>query len=126
MAKNSKGALMGAVMSLVLLVPKLFNFMGNISTLVKLEAQQAGRNLTIIVLLMFISAILLTSSWLCLLGLAYLYLVSLHIGAIPALTIVTIFNLLLLLIIGLIIYTLKRNLFFPATFAQLSKAKLKL
>jgi hypothetical protein len=125
MAKNSKGALTGAVMSLVMIVPKLFNFVGNISTLVKLEAQQAGRNLTIIVLLMFISAILLTSTWLCLLALAYLYLMSI-MGAIPALTIVTIFNLLLLLIIGLIIYTLKRNLFFPATFAQLSRSKLKL
>jgi hypothetical protein len=124
MAKKSKGAVAGAISSVMFLFPKLFNFVGNIGTLVKMEAQQAKRNLTIIVTLMFISVILLTTTWLCLLALAYLYLVTLHLSEITSLLIVTVFNVLLLVFVGMFIFFLKRHLFFPATFAQLSKRKL--
>jgi hypothetical protein len=124
MAKNNKNGFTNSVLSLVFLVPKLFSFVNNIGALIKAEAQHAKRNLILIVFLILISVILVTSTWLCLLGLLYLYLTT-HLAPIPSLTIVLAFNIFLLIIIGLVIYLSKRNLFFPATFSQISKARFR-
>jgi hypothetical protein len=124
MAKKSKGGFTDSVLSLIFLAPKLFSFVSNIGALVKAEAHHAKRNIALILLLILISAVLLTSTWMCMLGLLYLYLTT-HLAPIPALAIVMAFNIFLLIIIALVIYLSKRNLFFPATFAQISRARFK-
>jgi hypothetical protein len=125
MAKNNKGGITGSLLSLIFLVPKLFGFMGNLSTLVRLEAKHAYRNLIVILLLTLMTTILLTSTWLAVLALLYLYL-TMHLSPIPALALVILFNIFLMIILGLVIFLMKRNMFFPATFSQISKAKFKM
>jgi hypothetical protein len=125
MANKKKGGFSTSLLSLVFLVPKLFSFVGNIGPLIKLEAIHAKRNISIILLLILICAVLVTSTWMCLLALLYIYLTA-HLAPIPALAIVILFNLFLLIILTLVIVLTKRNMFFPATFSQLSKSKLKL
>jgi hypothetical protein len=124
MAKKNNGGFTNSVLSLIFLVPKLFSFVNNIGALVKAEAAHAKRNLILIVFLILISVILVTSTWMCLLGLLYLYLTT-HLTPIPSLAIVLAFNIFLLIIIALVIYLSKRNMFFPATFAQISRARFK-
>ena|ERR1700722_4057819 len=125
MAKKNKGGFTSSILSLIFLVPRLFSFLSNISTIIRLEARQAGRSIAIILLLVLMCTILLTSTWLGLLALLYLYLTS-HLNPIPSLSIVILFNVFLMIILGLTIYLAKRNIFFPATLSQLSKAKFKL
>jgi hypothetical protein len=119
-----KGRLTGALMGLFFLVPKLFGFVGDIGTLVKLEALQAKRTMTIIIFLTLICAMLFASTWLILFAMLYVYLVT-KLSAIASLAIILVLNIFFMIIIGLLILNRKRNIFFPATLSHLSKVKSK-
>lgn len=87
--------------------------------LASLEARLAVRTLFSLAILFFVACILVFSSWLCLLFLAFLYLVSLQYTPLFAASIITLMNVVLLLTCGIYIWNVKRNLFFPATRKQL-------
>lgn len=112
------------ILDMALIVPRIFSYIGNLKTLVKLEARLAGRSLAIIIMLSLVAASLLTIIWICVLSLLFLYFVSLHWSVMSSLVIILLLNIILLMMIGFKILKLKRNLFFPETCEQLHETKL--
>lgn len=102
-------------LDLVLVVPNIINLASNMVSLLGVEARLAGKALLIILLLSLMFASLLTISWVCLLGMLFLYLISLHWSWLFSLFVIFMGNTILLLMIGIIILTIKNNLFFSAT-----------
>jgi hypothetical protein len=123
MAKK-KSRITGTILSLIFLVPKLFSTFFDIGKILKMEAHYAVRKVTILLFLSLICAILFTSTWLGLLGLLYLY-ISTKLSAIASLSIVLLLNIFFMVIVGLVIFNLKRDIFFPETLQHLRKVKLK-
>jgi uncharacterized membrane protein YqjE len=88
------------------------------------EARLAKQSLANIVLLSFVFGALFTSTWLCLLGLIVAFLMSFfQLSLLSSLAIVTILNLLMIAVTGIIFFKLKGNLSFRATRNQLSSSK---
>src|SRR5579862_6063719 len=97
-----------------------FKLISDVSRLVHLEAQLASRSLLKIFVLAFILAILLTSTWLCFLGLLLYFLLSLQLGWLVSLSLIILFNFFIIFLVCIFIFKAKNNLFFPATRRQLA------
>jgi uncharacterized membrane protein YqjE len=95
----------------------------DLSQLAHLEAKLAKQSLVNLIILALVLGGLLTTTWLCLLGLLVTYLMSIQFSLLAALGIATLLNLILLAIVGLVMLKLKNNLFFPATRRQLNNTK---
>lgn len=110
--------------TLILIIKNLaqmyLNRLGNIAQLASLEAQLARKTLATIVFLFLILAFLLISTWMSLLLLLFIYLISLHYSLLFASSVIVGLNIILLLVIVLYLQKIKKNLFFPATRRQLS------
>jgi hypothetical protein len=87
--------------------------------LIRVEARVAGKSLGTIAVLIGAAIALVTVTWLCGLGLLFLYLLSIAIKPIAALGILFILNVITLSVIILRIKKLKNNLLFPETCKQL-------
>lgn len=107
------------IRTLIVLIPSLVSLFSNITTLVSIEARLAGKSILSIVVLSLFLASLLTTMWICILALAFVYLVSLHISIMISLTILLLSNLILFCIIVLIIARKRNKLLFPMTRQQL-------
>lgn len=94
-------------------------------SLAALEGRLAGISLLSIVGLLLIGGFLIFAAWLTLLIAAALWLTSLHINLVLALFIITLFNLLLLIPVGLLVKYYFQKLFFPATRRQLKASKIQ-
>lgn len=123
MAGKKKPILSKAILSLLIGVPTLFSLVGKIVTLIGLEARLAGRSLISIIILSVMFAILLTSTWLCVLAMLFFYLTSLQWTAQLSLLILVLLNIILLIIITLVISKFKRKLLFPHTRRRLNHAR---
>lgn len=121
MADKRKSSLISAIMNLVFLVPSLFSLARNVLALIGLEARLAGKHLIVIIVLSFILAAILTSTWFCTLALVVVYLVSINWSWAQAIMAVIILNLVLFIIIGIAINNAKENLLFPATRRKLRR-----
>lgn len=97
------------------------NKISNLAQLASLEAQLARKTLATLVFLTLILAFLFISTWMSLLLLLFIYLISLHYSLLFASFIIVLLNLLLFIIISLYMSRIKKNLFFPATRRQLSR-----
>ena len=95
----------------------------NIINLAALEGRLAGISLISIAGLLLLAGFLTFAAWLTLLVAGAIWLTSLHITLITALFIITLFNLLLLVPVGLLIKYYFQRLFFPATRRQLKATK---
>jgi len=115
MTAKKKSFFTATVIKLLFFLPTLFGFVGNFFALVEIEARLAGRNLVTLLVLYLMLGSLLTSLWLCLLGLLFLYLITVQSSWALGLMIILVFNLLFLIIIGIIMIRLKNNLLFPET-----------
>lgn len=113
--KEKKSPFSKTLLNLVLLIPNLISVALKLSSLVGREARLAGKSFIIIIGLAIFSACLFTSTWICMLGLLYIYFQSLLWSPAACLLIILLINILVLLIIGLIMYRMKNNLFFPET-----------
>ncbi len=118
MASKKKFPLSETVINLLLLIPNILGIIRNITTLINLEARLAGKAVVLIIIFSVIYAILLTSTWICLLALLFIYLTSLQLSTMSALLIILGLNVLSLAIIGLVISRAKKNLLFPETCQQ--------
>ena len=115
MTKRKKPTLGKALINLVIGVPTLLSLMGRIGSLIGLEARLAGKSLVSIIVLAFLSALLLTSTWLCVLGMLFVYLTSLHWSTQLILLTLLGFNLILLIIVCRMMTKYKKRLLFPKT-----------
>lgn len=115
MAKKKKPTLSRAILSLMVGIPALLSLTGRIKSLIGFEARLAGRSLVGIMILTIVYALLLSSSWLCVLAMLFVYLTSLLWSIqIILLTLLGI-NLIMLIIVGCIIRNYKKRLIFPET-----------
>ena len=115
MTKNKKPGVSRTLISLISVIPAIWNIINNLLAHVEHDAQLAGRTLLTIVLLCLAFLALLTSAWLGLMGILLVWFVSLHLSWMLSLFIILVFNVLFLIILGLIIFNIKNNLFFPQT-----------
>lgn len=95
----------------------------DISRLTVLEAKLAGITLIKITILIYIMSLLLFSTWLCILLVLFMYLISLHYSWLFASSLITIVNFVLLILVTFFVLKLKRNLLFEATRRQLAAIK---
>lgn len=107
------------------LLQNIINIIGKTINLAALEGRLAGISLLTIIGLVLTGGFLIFAAWLSLLVAAAFWLVSLQISLTLALFIITAFNLLLLVPIGLSIKCYLQRLFFPATRRQLSTSKIQ-
>jgi hypothetical protein len=89
--------------------------------LATLEAQLAFRTLILIAMLIFLFGAILTAGWLSVLACLFIYLTSLHFSALTSSLVIVAINAGVLMSIVLVIYRIKKNLFFPSTRQQLQQ-----
>lgn len=97
-----------------------FKLFSEIVKIINLEALLASQSLVKIIILSSIAFVIVISTWLCVLVLLFFCLTSLHCNWLLATSIITLFNILILLIILIVIFQLKKNLSFSATRRQIS------
>src|SRR4029079_8314225 len=93
------------------LAESIFKLIGNVTALALTEAQLAGRNITVILLLFSGVALGAVASWLGICGIVCLSLIQAGFGPIFSLIIMIVLNFLLMAFFSLIIFRLKDNLF---------------
>lgn len=91
----------------------------DIVELASLEAKLAVKTLLNLTILFFILCILIISSWLSVLLLAFFYLISLNFSPLSASSIIVLANVCLIMICCFTMWKMKHNLFFPSTRKQL-------
>ncbi len=123
MASKKKPTLSRAILSLLIGMPSLIALVAKIISLIGIEARLAGRSLMSIIILSLTFALLITTTWSCLLIMLFLYLVSLTWSAQQALLIILSLNILLLIIIALSIAKFKKKLLFPETRRRIKHAR---
>jgi hypothetical protein len=123
MATKKRSGWISTLLDLVLLGTNVFGFMENLTALVKFEARLAGKSLISLVILALLMAMLFLSTWVCLLALLCIYLISLHWSWIAALSILLLMNFVFLLIIALMLCKKQRMLFFPLTREKCARLK---
>jgi hypothetical protein len=100
---------------MLILVPTFFSLFGKVIALVGLEARKAGKSITKLIVLAVMCGIVITSTWLCVLGLLAAYLISIQYTYTCIFTILIIVNLLILIILAKLMKQSSKYLFFPQT-----------
>lgn len=95
----------------------------DLTQLASLEAKLAVKSLIKIIILVYFLGFVFISTWLCLLLVLFLYLVSLQFSWISAAFIITSLNCIIFFIIIFSIFKLKKNIFFPATRRQIGHVR---
>ena len=85
MTHKKKLTISKAILKIIMLVPTLFSVFNNIRVLVGWEARRAGKSIAILLLLSILAGSIITTIWLCLLAMLFLYFISLHWSEIQAL-----------------------------------------
>lgn len=115
MPKRKKTTFSKSLLRLIFGVPAILSLLATISSLVKLEAHMAGRSLMSILVLAFFCALLLISSWSCILAVLFVYLMLLQWPLYGILLTLLGINFLMFLILLLVIRRYKAKLSFPET-----------
>ena len=115
MAVKTKRKWSKVVVSLLLLIPTLFSFLGNVVNLVEYEAKLAKQSVCLLFVLALCALTLLSSTWLVLLVMLFVYLTSLQISSLTACFFIFLLNIFLLIMISLVMLLLKKNFSFPQT-----------
>jgi len=117
----NKKSLVSGIINLLLLIATLFGTATRIFSIIEIEARQAGRSLTRILILFLIIGVLFTTTWLCLLSLLCIYFITtLHWTWSVSLIIILLINIILIFITNLIIKKASNNLKFNETREQFS------
>ena len=115
MAHKKRSTIGKYLLRAVMTVPMLFGVIGNIFSLLEIEARNTGRSIFYILMLCIFTVSVLTTTWVCLLAMLFLWLVSLQLSWQLSLFVLVVVNLVLLLLMIWMITALKKNLFFPET-----------
>jgi hypothetical protein len=119
---RSSGSIGKTILNLIILIPTFYKLVGKVLCLVSYEAQLAGKTIIKLLLLAIASAVILASTWLCLLALIAVYLISLGISNILTITIIILLNILILILLMFIAHKSEKNLSFRTTRHQIRHA----
>ena len=108
-----KLSLSRVISKLIRVVPNVLNLACNMTSLLELEARLASRTVVYLLMLICMSVVLLTSTWMCMLAMIFIYLTMIHVNIFLILFILILLNIVLLLIIGMIVSKIQKNIFFP-------------
>lgn len=123
MASKKKSTISKTILGLLIGLPSLISLVTKIITLIGLEARLAGRSLMSIIILSIIFALLITTTWSCLLIILFLYLIALTWTPLQALIIILSLNLILLIFVASSIAKFKKKLLFPETRRRVKHAR---
>lgn len=112
--KHKTHSFIKAILNLLVVIPTILNVASKISTLLSYEGRLAGKSLVRILILTFFCAMLLTSTWICILIMLFHWFVE-YVSFQIALLFLILINLFLLTIIGIVIAKSGKNLTFPLT-----------
>src|SRR5580658_1334262 len=93
----------------------LFKIIPNFILLVEIEARSAGKSIISLLIMYLIAGSLLTSVWLCMLAMCFIFFISSHLSWLLSLFIIIVINILLLIINMICILKSKDNLSFAKT-----------
>ena len=96
----------------LLLAIHLFGVANRLTSLVKIEAYLAKKNIILLCVLSLFFGVVLFSTWICLLALLFSYLIAFHFSVPASLCLLLILNLLLILFIFIAISRVKRKISF--------------
>lgn len=113
MTKKDESKIGKSLIGLVTVLPSIYRIATNIPRLLEADVRSTERSIFMILCLAVIGLVFLFSSWVCLLAILYLYLVSSQLSAMMSLFIIFILNFLLLIIVGLKMANKKNNVMFP-------------
>ncbi len=119
MTQKKRSTISKYLLRAVMVVPMLFGVVGNIFSLLEIEARLTARSIFCILMLCILMVAILTTTWVCLLAMLFLYLVSWQLSWQLSLLILVLVNLVLLMLLAWIITAIKKDLFFPETRALL-------
>ncbi len=114
MTKKKGYSVLKVIMELILILPNVISFVSNLTKLISYEARLAAKSIFVIIILSLICTSLLSISWLCLLCLLYIYLLT-YLSTAISLLIVFFVNTIILLFFGLLLLHTKKNLEFTET-----------
>jgi hypothetical protein len=115
MAKHKKLSLGKALMTFIMIAPSIFNIITKTISLIGSEARLAGRSFVLLIILAVMMGALLTATWVGLLGLLIIYLLSLGWSLLAAAALTLAINILFMLFIAFYAARAKNNLTFPET-----------
>lgn len=110
------------ILNAAIILPTLYNLVGKVFTLASYEAKLAGKSLIKIIIIAIVSGIVVATTWLCLLAIYGLFLVSLGWSYKTTLLIIVLINLFILGILALLIMYTEKNLSFRATRHHIRRA----
>lgn len=113
--RGKKSFLSKIILDTSMIIFSLFNVVPKIIYLIESEARLAKKNLVSLIILFLIAAAFITSIWLCILAMGFIYLISLHLSLLVSLSIIILINILLLIITCLLISRAKHQISFPET-----------
>lgn len=112
---RKKSSNLSTLVKYVLVLPAVFHLVHGIFEIARDEAAAVRRKFVYVVMAALFALALLASIWLCVTALIILWLLSLHLTPVAAITITLVFNLLLLMIVGLMLSIVKIDPLLPET-----------
>jgi hypothetical protein len=123
MASHKKSSIMRKVINFISVVPLMGRAITHVFHLIESESRLAGKYLLLFLIYGVMFGLLITFTWLCLLAMLCVYLISLQMSWLVALFIIFIINLLLLTVVTLLILNIKKEVFFPQSRKLLHRIK---
>lgn len=115
MAKKNKAGTSRSILNLLFVVPSIISFAGNLVSLVQAEIHEMRRNIFWMVVLLVFSTVLLSTLWMGLMALLYIFFLSLNVSSIISIVFILLLNLFLLVITCLCATLVKNKIGFPET-----------
>jgi hypothetical protein len=115
MAAKKTSLWIKTLLNFFMVIPSLISVATNLLVNLKNEAELARRSIILILFFCVATSILMTTLWICAMGMLLVYFLSLQLGWLLSLFLLFLLNLLLIVIMGLSITVIKNNMFFPET-----------
>jgi hypothetical protein len=112
---RKKASNLSTLVKYVLVLPAVFHLVHGIFEIAKDEAASIRRKFVYVVMAALFALALLASIWLCVTALIVLWLLSMHLTPVAAISITLLLNFLLLTIVGLLLSIVKLDPLLPET-----------
>lgn len=113
MTKNKESSFLIKALRILSVAPLFYRVAHNAILLVEKEAKEAKKSLVLLIVLFLLLSIVGVTTWICLLGMVFIYLVSIKLSWLLSVFLLFLLNLLLMVILALIILNIKNGSFFP-------------
>lgn len=113
MANKTKNHFLSrSLINIAIFIFSLFREIPSFISLIELEANAAAKSLSSLLVMYLIAGSLLTSTWLCILAMIFMYLVSLHLSFLLSIFIIIVINILLIILTTLAVKRSKSKVSF--------------